>query len=146
MIWISPKKWLSPTESLISAISKKKHPFSHSTPLNKLVHLPHISHKKSIWKSSGFHLKKLAQSQKNSKVNKNHINWKFEKKTSRCIASRMVVPNLVLIGRYLDVEMMTQLALQTQNIHRMTESQTYKLLVSSLFRRSEKPRKKVSPQ
>ena len=59
-----------------------------------------------------------------------------------------------LNGRYLDIEMMTQLALQTQIGHTMTETQndkitdslTYKLWVISLFKRSEKPRKKVSVQ
>ena len=41
---------------------------------------------------------------------------------------------------------MTQQALHKQNAHRITESQTDKLLVISFFRRSEKPRKKFSAQ
>ena len=53
-----------------------------------MVHLPHRNHKNSIWKWSGFHLKKLDKSQKTEKVNKNRKNLKFEKKPSRGIALR----------------------------------------------------------
>ena len=60
------------------------------------------------------------------------------------------VPNLGLIGRYLDIDIMTH----TQHSHRIThshnngiaKSQTYKLLVIPLFMICEKPREKVSAQ
>ena len=62
------------------------------------------------------------------------------------------VPNLVQIGRYLDIEMKTQLERSQDDIisesqnDRMTVSQTYNLLVISLLGRSEKPRNTVSAQ
>ena len=56
--------------------------------------------------------------------------------------------NLVQIGTYIDTEMMTQLnrsqnhrITETQN-DQMTKAQTHKLLVISLLRRHETPRKK----
>ena len=50
----------------------------------------------------------------------------------------------MLIGRYLDIEMMGQLVLHTKQSQKHTMTDIYELLVISFLRRSEKPRKKVS--
>ena len=111
-----------------------------------MVHLLHKNHKNSIWKWSGFHLKKLAKSQKTEKSIKNSKKLKFETKNIRryCIEEYLYQIGVDWrIFRYRNYDTIS--VTHTKRSHNHT-LQTYNLLIILFFRRCENPPKKVSAQ